>query len=154
MLLVIVRPTLFDLVPPYLRSETLFETQDNLPASVSLAVQRIASIHRQRTLQRVVGALAIAALLDITAYSSLPNGDAASRTAGTVIPGESAPSADAAATRPATTGTVAAKITGTDGPPGVLVPAGAFIMGDDENLPRREIYVDSFYFDQHEVTLA
>ena len=154
MLPVIVRPALFDLVPPYLRSETLFETQGNLPASVSLAVQRIASIHRRRTLQRVAGALAIAALLGIAAYSSLPDEDAASRTVGTVIPGESAPSADAAATRPATTGTVAATITGTDGAPGVLVPAGEFIMGDDESSPRREIYVNSSYFDQHEVTLA
>ena len=154
MLLVIVRPTLFDLVPPYLRSETLFETQGNLPASVSLDVQRVASIHRRRTVQRVAGALVIAARLGIAAYSSWPDGDAASRTAGTVIPGESAPSADAAATRPATTGTVAAKIAGTDGAPGVLVPAGEFIMGDDESSPRREIYVNSSYFDQHEVTLA
>ena len=63
MLPVIVRPALFDLVPPYLRSETLFGTQGNLPASVSLDVQRIASIHRRRTVQTVAGALVIAGCL-------------------------------------------------------------------------------------------
>jgi formylglycine-generating enzyme required for sulfatase activity len=43
---------------------------------------------------------------------------------------------------------------GTDGAPAVLIPAGAFIMGDDENSPRREIFLDAFYLDKYEVTVA
>jgi formylglycine-generating enzyme required for sulfatase activity len=43
---------------------------------------------------------------------------------------------------------------GKDGGPAVLIPAGSFIMGDDENSPRRRIYVDSFYLDKFEVTVG
>ncbi|MGH7796690.1 MAG: SUMF1/EgtB/PvdO family nonheme iron enzyme [Candidatus Binatia bacterium] len=43
---------------------------------------------------------------------------------------------------------------GKDGAPAVLVSAGSFVMGDDENSPRREIYVDAFYMDKHEVTVS
>lgn len=43
---------------------------------------------------------------------------------------------------------------GRDGAPGVLVPAGNFPMGDDEEAPRREVYVDAFYMDRQEVTVA
>lgn len=43
---------------------------------------------------------------------------------------------------------------GKDGAPAVLIPAGNFIMGDDENSPRREIFLDAFYLDKFEVTLA
>ena len=34
----------------------------------------------------------------------------------------------------------------------MLVPGGAFTMGDDEESPRREVHVDSFYIDRYEVT--
>lgn len=44
------------------------------------------------------------------------------------------------------------EIAGRDGAPAVLVPAGAFIMGDDEVAPRREVFVDAFYIDRFEVT--
>lgn len=36
----------------------------------------------------------------------------------------------------------------------VMIPAGVFTMGDDENAPRREIYVDDFHLDRDEVTVA
>lgn len=44
-------------------------------------------------------------------------------------------------------------------PPGmVYVPAGPFIMGSDEDTdmekPRREVFVDAFFIDRHEVTNA
>jgi formylglycine-generating enzyme required for sulfatase activity len=35
-----------------------------------------------------------------------------------------------------------------------LIPAGTFTMGDDEESPRREIYVSSFYLDRYEVTTS
>ena len=151
---VIVRPTPIDSIPPYLKSVTLFETQGNLPASVSLAVQRIASIHRRQTMQRVAGALAIAAMIGIAAYSSLPNPSKQSSAPAALQPNAIALPADSPATVPATPRAVAARMTGTDGAPGVLVPAGKFTMGDDDNSPQREIYIDSFYVDQHEVTIA
>lgn len=46
------------------------------------------------------------------------------------------------------------EITGGDGAPAVLIPAGTFIMGDDENSPKRQIFVDAFYMDRYEVTVA
>jgi formylglycine-generating enzyme required for sulfatase activity len=36
----------------------------------------------------------------------------------------------------------------------VLIAAGNFVMGDDEESPRREVYVDAFYLDKYEVTTA
>jgi formylglycine-generating enzyme required for sulfatase activity len=43
---------------------------------------------------------------------------------------------------------------GNDGAPAVLIPAGAFVMGDDEESPRREIFIDAFYMDKYEITVA
>jgi formylglycine-generating enzyme required for sulfatase activity len=43
---------------------------------------------------------------------------------------------------------------GKDGAPAVLITAGSFIMGDDENSPRRELFLDAFYLDKFEVTLS
>ena len=46
----------------------------------------------------------------------------------------------------------ASEVTGNDGAPAVLVSAGSFIMGDDEESPQREVFVDAFYMDRFEVT--
>lgn len=46
------------------------------------------------------------------------------------------------------------EVIGKDGAPAVLIPAGAFVMGDDEASPRREIFVDAFYMDQFEITVG
>ena len=43
---------------------------------------------------------------------------------------------------------------GKDGAPAILIPAGSFIMGDDESSPRRELSVDAFYMDKFEITVA
>lgn len=43
---------------------------------------------------------------------------------------------------------------GKDGAPAVSIPAGTFFMGDDEESPRREVFVDAFYMDKYEVTVA
>ncbi|MGE5217126.1 MAG: SUMF1/EgtB/PvdO family nonheme iron enzyme [Chloroflexota bacterium] len=43
---------------------------------------------------------------------------------------------------------------GRDGAPAVLIPAGVFIMGNDEDSARRRVFVDTFYLDKFEVTLA
>ena len=44
--------------------------------------------------------------------------------------------------------------TGKDGAPAVVVAAGNFTMGDDEESPLREIYLDAFYIDKYEVTVS
>lgn len=49
--------------------------------------------------------------------------------------------------RPAT-----AEATGRDGAPAVLVPAGPFTMGDDEEIPARSVYLSPYYIDRFEVT--
>jgi formylglycine-generating enzyme required for sulfatase activity len=41
-----------------------------------------------------------------------------------------------------------------DGAPVVLVPAGSFTMGDDEESPKHDVYVDRFELDRNEVTIA
>jgi formylglycine-generating enzyme required for sulfatase activity len=51
-------------------------------------------------------------------------------------------------------GSLGKESVGKDGAPMVLIPAGNFFMGDDEESPRRAIYVDAFYLDQYEVTVA
>lgn len=59
-------------------------------------------------------------------------------------------------------GTRPAKITGKDGAPMVLVPAGEFTMGAPDNdkdgfpdeRPAHPVYLDAFYIDQFEVTTA
>jgi formylglycine-generating enzyme required for sulfatase activity len=43
---------------------------------------------------------------------------------------------------------------GKDDAPAVLIPAARFMMGDDEDSPRRDIYLDAFYMDKYEVTVS
>jgi formylglycine-generating enzyme required for sulfatase activity len=45
-------------------------------------------------------------------------------------------------------------ITGQDGAIALPVPEGRFVMGDDENSLRREVFLSGFYLDQHEVTAS
>jgi formylglycine-generating enzyme required for sulfatase activity len=45
-------------------------------------------------------------------------------------------------------------VIGKDGAPAVLIPAGAFVMGDEKESPRREIFLDRFYLDRYEVTVG
>jgi len=46
------------------------------------------------------------------------------------------------------------EITGEDGAPMVLVPAGTFTMGDDEEAPKRQVFLDAYYIDRFEVTTS
>ena len=50
---VVVRPTPLDLIPPYLKSVTLLETEGNLVATVADAVHRIALEQRRANLRTV-----------------------------------------------------------------------------------------------------
>jgi formylglycine-generating enzyme len=121
---VLLRPTPFDRLPPFVKSVTVLETAGNIPAAVADAVHRI-DVERRRVLLRKagVGVLAVLAIgAGVWLYLS---------TRGTPT-----------------------ETTGKDGAPLVLVPAGSFVMGDDEESPRREVYLDTFYIDRYEVTTA
>ncbi|MGH8727430.1 MAG: SUMF1/EgtB/PvdO family nonheme iron enzyme [Burkholderiales bacterium] len=47
-----------------------------------------------------------------------------------------------------------ATITGEDGAIALPVPEGKSVMGDDENFPRHEVFLNGFYLDQHEITVS
>ena len=50
------------------------------------------------------------------------------------------------------------EITGKDGAPMVLVPAGEFTMGSkdggDDEKPAHQVSLDAYYLDKHEVTVG
>lgn len=111
-------------LPVFLRSVTFLETPGNLPATVADAVARIARDRRRKRLRR----LAPFAVLCVLAAAA---------------------TAWYFATRSAPLARV-----GKDGAPTVLVSAGNFTMGDDENSPKRQLYVNAFYMDRFEITTA
>ena len=111
-------------LPTYLQSVTFLETPGNLTADIASEVDRLARAQRKRRLRMLVPA----AVLVVFAAA-----------AGTwYFLGRGAP-----ATRE-----------GKDGAPAMLVPAGDFTMGDDENSPERKLYVDAFYMDRFETTTS
>lgn len=119
---VLLQPIAFDRLPAFLKSVTVLESPGNIPAAVADAVHRI-TLARRRAIGKKVGVgIAAAVLLAAGAWFMRFHGAPAS------------------------------EITGNDGAPAVLVPAGNFIRGDDGESPRREIYLDAFYIDRYEVT--
>jgi formylglycine-generating enzyme required for sulfatase activity len=50
--------------------------------------------------------------------------------------------------------TLPKEMTGRDGAPMALVPAGEFLMGSAADGPEHRVYLDSFYMDKFEVTAA
>lgn len=111
-------------LPVYLRSVTFLETPGNVPAEVAGAVERMTRERRRRKLRWFVPAAAVCVL-----------------------------TAGAAAWYLASRGASSTR-EGQDGAPAVLVTAGTFTMGDDENSPIRRLHVDAFYMDRFEVTTA
>jgi formylglycine-generating enzyme required for sulfatase activity len=111
-------------LPPYLTSVTLLETPGNLAAEVAASVDRIARARRRKRWLKLVPFAVVFAL-----------------------------AVGAAAWYFANRG-LAIKRVGQDGAPAMLVPAGKFVMGDDESTPRREIFVGPFYMDRFEVTTS
>lgn len=74
-------------------------------------------------------------------------------------PAKSPPAANGStpsASKPTPTPPLPAEITGKDGTPMVLIPAGEFSMGsdkgDDDEQPIHRVFIDSFYIDKFEVT--
>jgi formylglycine-generating enzyme required for sulfatase activity len=111
-------------MPAFLRSVTFLETSGNVPAAVVDAVHRLALDRRRRRLWKLAPAAVIAALAVVWGLERFGSREPA-----------------------------AARV-GEDGAPAVLVSAGVFTMGDDEASPRRDVYVDAFYMDRFETTVA
>jgi len=121
---VLLRPIELDRVPPYLKSVTFLEPEGNVTARVADEVHRIAVARRRKLLNNFAKGLAAAIIIGVASYFYLANRQ---------------PSIE---------------ITGKDGAPAVLILAGNFTMGDGEDAPLREIYVDAFYLDKYEVTTS
>jgi formylglycine-generating enzyme required for sulfatase activity len=121
---VVIRPTPLEDIPPYLKSVTLLQTEGNVTAAVADSVHRIAVERRRATLRTIATGLIIAGVVCGVAYFSLAHRQ---------------PSRE---------------VIGRDGAPALLVPSGNFTMGDDENSPLREVYLDAFYIDKFEVTVS
>ena len=111
-------------LPAYLQAVTYLESPGNVTAEVASAVAWIARDRRRKKL-RVAVPIAAGVML----------------------------AAGAMAWYFANRGPSATR-TGKDGAPAVLVPAGEFTMGDDENSPKRKLFVDAFYMDRFETTTA
>ncbi len=121
---VLLQPTPLDRLPAFAKSVTVLQSPGNIPAAVADAVHRI-SLKRRRGLVWLVGGIASAvAIIAVGVWFARS----------TAAPEQT--------------------VTGKDGAPLVLVPAGNFTMGDDEESPRHELYLDAFYIDRFEVTTA
>jgi formylglycine-generating enzyme required for sulfatase activity len=119
---VLLHPVGLERIPAYVKSVTLLEPEGNVPAAVADAVHRISLARRRAMLTNLAKGLAAAIIIGIGAYFYLAKRE----------PGR--------------------EITGKDGLPAMLIPAGNFTMGNGEDAPRREIYVDAFYIDKYEIT--
>ena len=155
---VLVRHTELERVPAYLRAVTILEPDGNVPAIVGDAVNRIALRRRRAARAYLSGGLAVAIALAAGAYFLFLR-PAVTPPGGHEVKSPSAapqPLAGPPAT-PATkdaSGQPAREISGKDGAAALLVPAGKFVMGDDEDSPRHDVSLDSFYMDRYEVTAS
>jgi formylglycine-generating enzyme required for sulfatase activity len=121
---VALRPIELDRVPPYLKSVTFLQPEGNITATVADEVHRIALARRRKLLKNFAKGFAAAILVGLGGYFYLAKWEPSRET------------------------------TGKDGAPAVFIPAGNFTMGDNEEAPLREIYVDAFYLDKYEVTTS
>ena len=127
---VLLHPVDIAKLPPYLRAVTVLEPVGNVPAEVADAVHRIALAKWHRRGKFLAAGLAVVIALGVGTYLLAPD----------VLRKLSGQSSN--------------EVRGKDGATALLVPAGAFVMGDDEELPQKEIHVDSFYMDKQEVSLG
>jgi formylglycine-generating enzyme required for sulfatase activity len=127
---VLIHPVEIAQLPPYLRAVTVLEPVGNVAAAVADAVHRMALAKWHRRGKFLAGGLAAVIAFGAGTYLLAPG----------VLRKLSGQSSN--------------EVRGKDGAMALLVPGGAFVMGDDEELPRKEIHVDSFYMDKQEVSLG
>ncbi len=156
---VLLRPTSMERLPAFVKSVTLLQSEGNVAAATAAAVDHLARARRRTVIGKAAAGVAALALVSAGSWYALGGRTATPPP----VAGDSPRSAGGGATATAPSGVNGANTangapppesTGTDGAPAVLVPAGAFVMGDDEESPKREIYLDAFYIDRYEVTTA
>ena len=121
---VVLRPVGLAELPPYLKSVTLLEPEGNVTATVADAVHRFAVARRRALLTTFASSLAAVAIVCIGVYFYWVKWQQTQ------------------------------EIVAKDGAPAVLIPAGSFVMGDDEHSPLRKVYTDGFYIDKYEITVS
>jgi formylglycine-generating enzyme required for sulfatase activity len=121
---VVLRPVSLERVPAYVRAVTFLEPQGNVAASVADAVHRVARSRWRKQLKRAAMAAAAVSVAIALGYIF----------------------------RSTWLGRI--KTVGKDGAPVVFIPAGKFTMGDGEDSPLREVYLDGFAIDRYEVTVS
>jgi formylglycine-generating enzyme required for sulfatase activity len=119
---VVLHPVDVELLPPYLKSVLLLQAEGNIVAAVSAAVHRIATKRRRTLLRNCIKGLLLATFIGAGIYFYWANREPA------------------------------LEIDGKDGGPAILIAAGNFTMGDNEESPLRNIYLNAFYMDKYEVT--
>jgi formylglycine-generating enzyme required for sulfatase activity len=127
---VMLRPTAFNTLPPFLKAVTVLEPVGNVAAAVANAVHRLSRGKWRRHLYVTAGGLAAVVAL-ITAVQVIAP-DLLRQLFG--------------ATRD--------EITTGDGAKARFIPGGVFAMGNGEDAPLREVHVDAFYMDTYEVSLS
>jgi formylglycine-generating enzyme required for sulfatase activity len=127
---VVVRHLDYALLPAYLRSVTVLEPDGNIPATIADAVHRLARGRWKRHASIVASGLATIAAIVAVLHFFFP-----------------------ASLQYLSRG-LKAELTGNDGAPALLIEAGEFLMGDGEDEPLRQVYVDAFYIDKYEVSLS
>lgn len=118
-------------VPAYLKAVTFLEPEGNLAAGVADAVHRLARERHQVRLRRGAQALTVVALIVGGIY---------------IYSGARRP--------PAPVRDPAPQGAGKQDESMVMIAPGSFSMGDNEESPQREVYLDGFYIDKFEVTVA
>ncbi len=129
---VVLRPMPIEQIPVFAKSVTLLQSPGNVVAATAAAVHRIAGRKRSALFTKVGRVMALLAVLATVVIVLRKTPDTGAPTAANAT----------------------GEIESSDGVPLKLVPAGMFVMGDDEESPRREVFVDSFYIDRVEVTVA
>ena len=121
---VVLRAIGLDQVPAYLKAITFLEPEGNVAAGVADAVHRVALARWRARLKTMAIGVAAASVVFVGAYAYWMKRAAQLTTAG------------------------------KDGAPAVVIPAGNFTMGDNEDSPLREVYLGGFFIDKHEVTVS
>lgn len=121
---VLVKSVDYAALPALVKAVTVLEPPGDLASAVVDAVHLLARARRWRLLRNGAGALAASALLAFALWAVQ-----AWRATG----GERQ---------------------GNDGAPLVAIPAGTAILGDDDTVPRREVYLDAYFIDRFEITVA
>lgn len=124
LLTVVLRPVGSDQVPAYLKAITLLQPEGNVAAGVADAVHRITVARRRARVKTIAIAVAAVGIVFAGAYGYWMKHPAR------------------------------LDITAKDGARAVIVPAGTFTMGDNEDAPLREIYLGGFFIDKQEVTVS